>query len=93
MQIYKKTTKAPRPYPGEDIGEYLDRLRKAGVRAPARRMIKNEEQIKGCIEAGRINSLVLDAAARAVKEGGSTADIDRAVVEETARLGGRAACL
>ena len=93
LQIYKKTEKPPRPYPGEDVGDYLDRLRKAGVRAPAKRMIKTDEQIEGCIEAGRINSLVLDAAARAVREGGSTADIDRAVVRETQRLGGRAACL
>ena len=93
MNIYKPQTKAPRPYTGEGVAEYIKRLRDAGIRAPSPKMIKTESEIRGCIEAGRINSLVLDAASRAVREGASTADIDAAVVSETKRLGGSAACL
>lgn len=64
-----------------------------GHRTPTSKMIKTVAQIEGCREAGRINSLVLDAVSREIEVGMSTQDIDDIVMSETRRLGGRAACL
>ena len=85
--------KVPMPCAGEALSDYLKRLRSLGIKAPTERMIKNEEEIRGCREAGRINSLVLDAVEREIKAGISTQDIDDIVAEETRRLGGRCATL
>ena len=71
----------------------LAALRAAGERLPPSRMIKTPEQTEGCREAGRVNSLVLDAVAREIAVGMTTEDIDRIVVRETKALGGKAACL
>lgn len=68
-------------------------LREQGYKTPTAQMIKTPEQIEGCREAGRINSLVLDAVEREICVGMSTQDIDDIVMEETKRLGGRPACL
>ena len=68
-------------------------LRERGFKTPTKAMIKTPEQIKGCREAGRINSLILDAVEREIKVGMTTADIDEVVMEETKRLGGIPACL
>ena len=68
-------------------------LRDKGYKTPSRAMIKTPEQIAGCREAGRINSLILDAVEREIKVGMTTADIDEVVMEETKRLGGIPACL
>ena len=56
-------------------------------------MIKTEEEIAGCREAGRINSLVLDAVEKEIRVGMSTYEIDEIVVSETKRLGGKSATL
>lgn len=93
IRIYKPAPKPPKRGEGEPIGDYILRLREAGIRTPSVKMIKTEEEILGCIEAGRINSLVLDAAVEAVREGVSTELIDRRVSEVTSELGGRCACL
>ncbi len=82
-----------RPNPGESIYDYIAKMREAGYRMPSARMIKSKEQIEGCREAGRINSLVLDAVEREIKIGMTTADIDDIVVSETRRLGGKPATL
>ena len=68
-------------------------LRSKGYKTPTKAMIKTPEQIAGCREAGRINSLILDAVEREIKVGMTTADINDVVVEETKRLGGIPACL
>ena len=68
-------------------------LRERGFKTPTKAMIKTPEQIEGCREAGRINSLILDAVEREIKVGMTTADIDEVVMEETKRLGGIPACL
>ena len=68
-------------------------LRERGFKTPTKAMIKTPEQIAGCREAGRINSLILDAVEREIKVGMTTADIDDVVMEETKRLGGVPACL
>ena len=82
-----------RPHDGENTREYLMRLRAAGIKCPTSKMIKTPEQIAGCREAGRINSLILDAVEREIRVGMTTQDIDDIVASETKRLGGKPACL
>lgn len=53
---------------------------------PPRRIIKNEQQISGIRESGKINTAVLDFVSKNIKEGVTTEDIDRWVYEETVRL-------
>ncbi len=71
----------------------LEALRKKGNIVPPKKLIKNEKQIEGIKEAGRINSLILDKVAAEIKAGMSTEEIDKIVHEETLRLGGRPAPL
>ena len=82
-----------RPLSGETTEEYIDRMRGAGISMPSAKMIKSAEQIEGCREAGRINSLVLDAVEREIKVGMTTLEIDEIVRSETRRLGGKCATL
>ncbi len=82
-----------RPHIGESFSDYRERLRSAGVKMPTEKMIKAPDEIVGCREAGRINSLVLDAVEREISVGMSTADIDGIVVEELRRLGATSATL
>ncbi len=79
--------------PDMTVDEMLRELKRLGYRTPGKKMIKTPEQIAGCREAGRINSLVLDAVASEIKLGMSTLDIDEIVVEKTRELGGIPACL
>ena len=83
----------PRPKDGETTREYLMRLRSMGIKTPTAKMIKTPADIPGCREAGRINSLILDAVEAEIRVGMSTQDIDDIVAAETRRLGGRCACL
>ena len=82
-----------RPLAGEAVGDYIHRLRGEGIKMPSAKMIKTQKQIDGCREAGRVNSLVLDAVEREICIGMSTQDIDDIVVRETKKLGGIAATL
>lgn len=91
--IFKKDLEIPKRLEDEDISVYIDRLRALGINTPAKRMIKTAEQIVGCREAGRVNSLVLDAVEREIRVGMTTADIDEIVRETTRRLGARSATL
>ncbi|MBQ7386809.1 MAG: type I methionyl aminopeptidase [Clostridia bacterium] len=84
---------APRKNADETVREYLARLRSLGFKTPTSKMIKSEEDIVGCLEAGRINSLVLDEVEKHIEIGMSTQDIDDIVVRKTRELGGRCACL
>ena len=79
--------------PGESVEEHLARLRAAGFHTPTAAMIKTEEQIAGCRESGRVNSLILDAVEREICVGMSTKQIDDIVMRETRALGGIPACL
>ncbi len=64
-----------------------------GHMVPEHEMIKSAEEIAGIREAGRINTLILDYVAEQIREGMSTAQIDRLVEERTRQLGGRSATL
>ena len=78
---------------GESVEEHLLRLRSMGIKTPTKRMIKTERQIEGCREAGRVNSLVLDAVSRIIEVGISTEEINEVVMRETKALGAKPACL
>ena len=82
-----------RPFSGETTAEYIDRMRKLGISMPSIKMIKTPEEIEGCREAGRINSLVLDAVEKEICVGMTTEQIDEIVRSETKRLGGKCATL
>ena len=82
-----------RPLCGESFAEYRERLRALGIKMPTEKMIKTPEQIEGCREAGRINSLVLDAVEKSVRVGMSTLDVDEIVKAELSRLGATSATL
>ena len=58
----------------EAAEEKIRALRAEGRRTPSLSMIKSEKEIAGIREAGRINSLVLDAVSSMIEEGISTAD-------------------
>jgi methionyl aminopeptidase len=73
--------------------EQICALRAAGKKTPSLTMIKSEREIDGIREAGRVNSLVLDAVAAMIGEGVSTAEIDDVVVKTTRALGGTPTCL
>lgn len=68
----------------EKVAEYKRR----GYITPKRKIIKNEEQIKGIRESGRINTLILDSISDKIIEGITTEDINRYVHELTLQLGG-----
>lgn len=81
------------PKAGESTDELITRLRTLGIKTPTRAMIKTPAQILGCREAGRVNSLVLDAVGREICVGMTTQDIDDIVARETKALGGIPTCL
>ncbi len=80
-------------YAERRYGDVIAALRDKGYKTPSVSMIKTPEQIAGCREAGRINSLILDAVEREIRVGMTTQDIDDIVMAETKRLGGKPACL
>ena len=82
-----------RPARGASREQIIAELRSLGRITPSLKMLKSEEQIAGCIEAGRINSLILDRVAAIIAPGISTGDIDDLVAEQTRLLGGRPATL
>lgn len=76
----------------DDKIETILRNHKGAVRPP-KEIIKTPEQIEGMRRAGEANKKVLDAVAEFIKEGVTTEDIDRLVVQKTKELGGICACL
>lgn len=76
-----------------EVKKKLEELKIQGKVIPPEKLIKSAEQIEGIREAGKVNSLVLDAVEREIKAGMTTEDIDKIVYNETIRLGGTPACL
>lgn len=77
----------------EDLQEKLAIEQRHHKEIPDSELIKRPSQIAGIREAGRINSLVLDAVSKGIHEGMSTQDIDDIVMNTTKELGGECACL
>ena len=73
--------------------EKLEQHRRRGDVVPLRTMIKTPAQIAKIKESAAINIAVLDYVAEHIKEGVTTAEIDRWVQEETTKCGGIAAPL
>ncbi|MBQ5802233.1 MAG: type I methionyl aminopeptidase [Clostridia bacterium] len=67
--------------------QWIAEYRKKGL-VPELKLIKNPKQIEGIREAGRVNSLVLDAVEKMIGEGITTEEINRVVDSETRKLGG-----
>lgn len=70
-----------------DFDQRLEVLRHEGAVVPPRKIIKNQAQIKGIRESGKINIAILDYVAEHIHEGITTEQIDRWVYEETMRYG------
>ena len=70
------------------MDERIEAFAIAGHMTPDRDMIKNPMQIEGIRESSKINIAVLDYVAEHIKEGMSTAEIDKMVYEKTIELGG-----
>ena len=68
--------------------EMLELLRREGRRVPNINLIKTASQIEKIREAGRINSLVLDAVEKEIHMGMTTEEINEIVDRETRALGG-----
>ena len=70
------------------MDEKLKKLRARKEKAPPRKLIKNDKQIAGIREAGRINSMVLDKVASVIKAGMTTLELNDIVDSYTRELGG-----
>ena len=74
------------PIKGQPLTELDKRilnLQNRGHLVPSRKLIKTPEQIEGIRRSGVINTGVLDLVAQAIKEGMSTAQIDKLVYDYT----------
>ena len=77
----------------KSFDEKLNEFRKKGCIVPPHSLIKNEKQIEGIREACRINTLILDKVSEKIREGMTTEEIDKIVVEETKKYGAKSGCL
>ena len=59
-----------------------------GHEVPTRKLIKTPEQIEGIRRSGMLNTAVLDKVAEVIREGMSTAEIDKIVYDYTVSHGG-----
>lgn len=64
-----------------DFDERIALLRSQGALVPSRKIIKNEEQIQGIRESGKINIAILDYVAEHIKAGITTEQINKWVQE------------
>ncbi|MFV0467145.1 MAG: methionyl aminopeptidase [Lachnospiraceae bacterium] len=68
--------------------EKLEQFKAQGHRVPHHGIIKNAEQIQKIRESAKINIAALDLVSEQIKEGISTADLDRIVHDLTIEMGG-----
>lgn len=72
----------------EAFDDKIEAYRNEGHIVPDREIIKNQKQIDGIRESGKINIAVLDALADFIKEGVSTEEINQLIYDKTKELGG-----
>ena len=77
----------------EHILEHMEHCRQQHMEVPDEKLIKRPSQIAGIREAGRINTLVLDAVAKEIHDGMSTQEIDDIVAKVTKDNDAICACL
>ncbi|WP_032123043.1 methionyl aminopeptidase [Clostridium amazonitimonense] len=70
-----------------NFDEKLESLELQGYEVPSRDIIKNNEDIEGIKKSAEINNGVLDLVAENIKEGMSTAEIDKLVYDYTVSHG------
>lgn len=63
----------------------LEEFRHRGAIVPSRKLIKNQAQIQGIRESGKINIAILDYVSEHIREGITTEQIDQWVYEQTMR--------
>ena len=68
-----------------ELEEIISEHKLLGEIVPKREIIKNNQQIEGIRESGKINTAVLDFVAENIRDGITTEDIDKWVYEETTR--------
>lgn len=61
----------------------LEQFRRKGAIVPSRKLIKNQAQIEGIRESGKINIAILDYVSEHIREGITTEQIDQWVYEQT----------
>ncbi|MDD3278201.1 MAG: methionyl aminopeptidase [Lachnospiraceae bacterium] len=71
-----------------DYDAKLEKFKARGCLIPPRKIIKNQEQIQGMRDSGKINIAVLDAVAEKICEGMTTEEINTIVHEKTISMGG-----
>lgn len=71
-----------------DFDEKIEEFEGAGHIVPSHEILKNAEQIEKIKESAKINIAVLDYVAEHIKEGISTAEIDKWVYDITTKMGG-----
>ncbi|WP_071146881.1 type I methionyl aminopeptidase [Bacteroides ihuae] len=81
-KILKGGRFTPENYSAE-IEEKIQKYRKLGYKLPPRRVVRTPEQIEGIRESAKINTGVLDCVAANIREGMSTAEIDKLVYDFT----------
>lgn len=81
-KILKGGRFTPENYSAE-IEDKIQKYRKLGYKLPPRRVIRTPEQIEGIRESAKINTGVLDCVAANIREGMSTAEIDKLVYDYT----------
>ncbi len=70
-----------------EFDEKYETLRRQGFLMPPRDIIKNKEQIEGIKRSAKINNEILDLVGEQIKEGMSTAEIDKIVYDYTISQG------
>ena len=73
--------------PLTELDKHIMYLQNTGHLVPSRKLIKTPEQIEGIRRSGVVNTGVLDLIAREIKEGMSTAAIDKLVYDYTVSHG------
>ena len=70
-----------------EFDEKYEALKRQSFLMPPRDIIKNKEQIEGIKKSAKINNEILDLVGEKIKEGMSTADIDKIVYDYTISQG------
>ena len=67
---------APKNY-SDEVEEKIQHYKKEGYKLPSRHLLRTEEQLAGIRESAKINTALLDYISANIREGMSTAEIDR----------------
>lgn len=91
MNIFKNNPRNWHPVKGQPLTEMDKRIlwfQNKGKLCPSRELIKTPEQIDGIRKAGVLNTVLLDHVTEKIREGMTTAEIDRIVYDFTTAHGG-----